>query len=60
MVEEALILDIDVIEMEHRKELKRLEEKKDAELREKDKLIQELKNQLKDFELSAQRNLPNS
>ncbi len=56
MVEEALILDIDIIEMEHKRELQRelqrLEEKKDAEIREKDTLIQELKNQLNSLKSS--------
>lgn len=56
MVEEALILDIDVIEMEHKREL----QKKDAEIREKDKVIQELTAKLKDMELSTRKTLPNS
>lgn len=50
MVEEALILDIDVIEMEHKRELQR----KDQLIQEKDKIIQELKSKLKHTGLSIE------
>ena len=47
MVEEAMILDLDYIEAEHRKEIKSIIREKDDVIQEKDDVIQELTMKLR-------------
>ena len=46
MTDESLILDIDIIDMAHEKEMKKLEEKLTEKLTEKDNVIAEQEREL--------------
>ena len=55
MAEEALILDIDIIELEHKKELKRLAAEKDTIISEKDNTILEKDNTIRNLVAQLQK-----